>query len=350
MGPFYTHGAAVADYDRDGWPDLLVTGWGRVALFHNEPVDPNDPTKGRKFVEVKDAGLAGITWATSAAWGDLDGDGYPDLYVCQYVDWSWDNNPSCSYDGNAGRLPAQAVQRPAAQAVRQRAGKAQRFRDVSAEAGLSRAAPDASKGLGVLAVDVNGDGKPDIYVANDTADNFLYINRCTPGHFAVRGGRRPERHGPGRPRRRQRQHGLDAGDYDGCGRPSIWVTNYENELHALYHNDCKRRRDPVLPPHAVVGLGGLGRKYVGWGTGFLDLDHDGWEDIVHRQRPRIRYPTGRGSSRRQRPVLLRNQGDGKFKDSHRPGRPLLPEGPPGARRRPSATWTTTAASTWSSAT
>ncbi len=117
---FYTHGAAVADYDRDGWPDLLVTGWGRVALFHNEPVDPSDPAKGRKFVEVKDSGLDGITWATSAAWADFDGDGYPDIYIDQYVDWSWANNPPCNYDGHTpGRVPAEAVQRPATQAVRQ---------------------------------------------------------------------------------------------------------------------------------------------------------------------------------------------------------------------------------------
>src|SRR5262249_8109960 len=86
----YTHRAAVGDYDRDGWPDLLVTGYGRVALFRNEPVDPDDPKKGRRFREVtKEAGLAGGRlgqhfWATSAAFADLDGDGWPDLYVCQY--------------------------------------------------------------------------------------------------------------------------------------------------------------------------------------------------------------------------------------------------------------------------
>src|SRR5438270_113419 len=92
---------AAADYDRDGWPDLLVTGWGRVALFRNVPVDPKDASKGRRFTDVSaKAGLdRGIDWATSAAWADLDGDGYPDLYVCQYVNWSWKNNPPCTYDG-----------------------------------------------------------------------------------------------------------------------------------------------------------------------------------------------------------------------------------------------------------
>src|SRR5437667_110030 len=80
-----------------GYFEDVTAGWGRLALFHNEPVDPRDPTKGRKFVDVSArAGLdRGVTWATSAAFGDLDGDGFPDLYVCQYVNWSWANNPRC---------------------------------------------------------------------------------------------------------------------------------------------------------------------------------------------------------------------------------------------------------------
>src|SRR5262249_25230756 len=112
---FYTHGCAVADYDRDGWPDLLVTGYGRLALFHNEPIDAADANAGRRFREVTvEAGLlppnheqltrqayaegkvpAHHFWSTSGAWADLDGDGYPDLYVCQYVNWSFANNPPC---------------------------------------------------------------------------------------------------------------------------------------------------------------------------------------------------------------------------------------------------------------
>src|SRR5207253_10367329 len=90
-GPWpYTHGAAVADYDRDGWPDLLVTGWGRLALFHNEPVDPQNPSLGRHFVEVTEkAGLTARLWSTSAAWADLAGAGYPDLNDCHYVNLSF---------------------------------------------------------------------------------------------------------------------------------------------------------------------------------------------------------------------------------------------------------------------
>src|SRR5207249_8045198 len=95
---FYTQGVAVADYNNDGWPDLLVTGWGRLALFRNDP----DGRGGRRFVEVtREAGLTDDLWSTSAAWADLDGDGYPDLYVCHYVDWSLAaNHPRClGFDG-----------------------------------------------------------------------------------------------------------------------------------------------------------------------------------------------------------------------------------------------------------
>ncbi len=312
---FYTHGAAVADYDRDGWPDLLVTGWGRVALFHNEPVDPSDPTKGRKFVEVKDSGLDGVTWATSAAWADFDGDGYPDIYIDQYVDWSWDNNPPCRFDGKTLNTctPGQFRGLPH-KLFANLAGKGdKKFKDVSGEAGLRAAGLDASKGLGVLAVDVNGDGKPDLYVGNDTVFSYLYINHCTPGHFSFEevgvksGTAGDERGNP------NGSMGLDAADYDGCGRPSIWVTNYVNQQHALYHNEC--RPGLVLFTHRTnyAGVSAIGQKYVGWGTGFLDLDHHGWEDLFIANGHAIRFPPEADVPRRQKPVLLRNVG-GKFKD------------------------------------
>src|SRR5262245_23968164 len=95
---FYNHGVAICDYDRDGWPDILITGWQRMALFHNE----SDGKGGRRFVDVtKKAGLPEGLWTTSAAWADLDNDGWPDLYVCQYVDWHFERNhpTDCTYDG-----------------------------------------------------------------------------------------------------------------------------------------------------------------------------------------------------------------------------------------------------------
>src|SRR5262245_60053488 len=171
---FYTHGCAVADYDRDGWPDLLVTGWGRVALFRNVP----DGKGGRKFEDVTaKAGLdKGVTWATSAAFADLDGDGFPDLYMCQYVDWSWDKHPPCTYDGKTPDVCPPRSFHGLKHKLFHNTGKGA-FIDVSDAAGLKPGGPNASKGLGVIIVDLDGDGKPDVYVANDTVDNFLYRNK-----------------------------------------------------------------------------------------------------------------------------------------------------------------------------
>jgi hypothetical protein len=307
---FYTHGAAVADYDRDGWPDLLVTGWGRVALFRNVP----DGKGGRRFEDVSAAaGLdKGITWATSAAWADLDGDGWPDLYVCQYVDWSFDNHPKCTYDGKTPDVCPPRQFAGLADKLYRNTGRGT-FEDVSRQAGLRPGGQNESKGLGVLVVDVNGDGKPDVYVANDTVDNFLYINRSTPGRMhidekaLVSGAARDDRSTP------NGSMGLDAGDPEGTGKPALWATNYENELHALYRNDCRPDRPFFTFRTAATGIAAIGQKYVGWGTAFVDVDLDGWEDLFVVNGHAIRYPTGKGSGRKQHPVLLHNKG-GRFAD------------------------------------
>jgi hypothetical protein len=339
---FFTHGAAAADYDNDGWPDLLVTGWHHLALFHNVPVDPRDATKGRKFVEVsKEAGMPEGLWTTSAAWGDLDGDGCPDLYVCQYVDWSFEHNhpTDCKYDGKTRDVCPPKNFTGLEHKLFRNLGNG-KFQDVSKEAGLRIARTDAEfdeltwlnpkarerlkrdcregdtkygKGLGVLIVDVNGDGKPDIYVANDTVDNFLYINRSTKqGEFRFEelgmasGTARDDQGTP------NGSMGVAAADYNGTGRPSIWVANYENELHALYRNDCTRDRIIFTFHTAPAGLAVFGRMTVGWGTGFFDIDHDGWEDLVLFTGHATRVP--KTSPRAQRPILARNEGKGKFRN------------------------------------
>ena len=309
---FYSHGAAVVDYDRDGWPDLLVTGWGRIALFHNES-DIRPGETGRRFVDVSDrAGLSkGITWATSAAFADLDGDGYPDLYVCQYVDWSFANHPKCNYDGKTPDVcPPKNFNGLPHKVLRNKGDGT--FIDVSAEAGLKPGGPTSSKGLGVLAADMNSDGKPDLYVANDTVDNYLYLNLSTPGKIrfeevAVLAGVAGDDSGQA-----NGSMGVDAGDPDGVGMPYLWVTNYEKELHALYKNQSDRNQALFLFHTQASGIASIGQSYVGWGTGFLDVDRDGWEDIFIANGHAIRHPTG--ASRLQLPVLLRNQGAGKFKD------------------------------------
>jgi hypothetical protein len=316
---FYSHGAAVGDYDRDGWPDLLLTGWDRLALFHNEPVDPKDAGQGRQLVDVaRKAGLTSRSWSSSAGWADFDGDSYPDLYICHYVNWSFANHPRCGRPADI--CPPKFFEGLRHQLFRNNGDGT--FTDVSDEAPLRRGGPDASKGLGVLLVDLNGDGKPDIYVANDTADSFLYMNRCTPRRFRfeerglVSGTARDVGGSP------NGSMGVDAADYDHSGRPALFVTNYENELHALYRNEC--HGDRILFQHVSrpAGVSALGRSTVGWGTGFLDFDGDGWEDLFLATGHAIRYPPSSGGDPRERPILLRNQ-DGVFRDVSSAGGPYF---------------------------
>ncbi len=289
---WYTYGAAVADYDRDGWPDLLVTGYGRLALFHNEP----DGKDGRHFVDVSaKVGLRDEAWSTSAGWADLNGNGYADLYVCHYVDWSFDNNPICQ-----GQIPG--VERdictpdrfkPLVHALF-RNEKGRSFRDVSAEHGFRA----TGCGLGVVLADLNDDGRPDIYVANDTNNNFLYFNRGD-GKLEEKGllaGVAVDE--TGKP---DGSMGVDAGDYDGSGRPSLWVTNYQGEFHALYRN---LGRETFYHQSRASGVTTIGQHFVGFGTGFLDVDNDGWEDLVIANGHVMHHPVG--STLKQRPVLFRN--------------------------------------------
>lgn len=314
---FYSHGFAVTDYDRDGHPDLLITGYGGVMLLRNVA----DGKGGRKFADAtKEAGLREGAlgkhfWATSAAFADFDGDGFPDLYVCQYVDWSWENNPRCGgYGPGVDRDVCPPKQYKAVPHALYRNDGKGRFVDVSRAAGLrmERKDEDYGKGLGVVAVDVNGDGLPDLYVANDTTDNFVYVNRSKPGTIRFEevglesGAARDDRGVP------NGSMGADAGDYDGSGRPALWVTNYENELHGLYKNHSEKGTTTFVFSTQAAGIAAIGQLYVGFGTAFVDIDRDGREDLFITNGHVIRHP--KQAKRAQQPVFLRNEGQGRFLD------------------------------------
>lgn len=296
---FYSHGCAVADYDRDGWPDLLVTGYQRLALYHNIRGEDGK----RRFEDVTErAGLGESLWSTSAGWGDVDGDGHPDLYVCHYLNWSFANNPHCT--GSNPSVPRDVCTPTSFAALPHslyRNNGDGGFSNVSKNAGLRQHTAEDGKGLGVLVMDLNDDQRPDIYVANDTTDSLLYVN-CGNGRFEERGLRA----GVARDNMGQSDGsmGVDAADYDGSGRPSLWVTNFEEQLHSLFRNAGSNGRLHFLYFSQDAGIAQLGRSYVGFGTGFLDYNNDGWEDLVVSNGHVFRHARGGAA---QKPILLANQ-------------------------------------------
>ncbi|MCS7044894.1 MAG: CRTAC1 family protein [Gemmataceae bacterium] len=308
----YTHGCAVGDFDNDGWPDLLVTGWGGVLLFRNVAVDPQNPSAGRRFADVTaQAGLSDPRWSTSAAWADFDGDGWADLFICHYVDWSMPaNNPKCDgYTPNVKQDVCPPTRFKGLPDVLYRNHGDGTFRDVSVAAGIRQVGAkegDAGKGLGVVAADLDGDGRPDLYVANDTEDNFLYLNR---GKFHFEECARSRGTARDEMGRAQGSMGLDVGDFNRSGWPSLFVTNYENEMHALYRHLGKEGHFHFST--TTTGLAAIGQRYVGWGTQFLDVDNDGWLDLIISNGHVIRHPVGAGV--RQKPVLFWND-QGRFRD------------------------------------
>jgi hypothetical protein len=296
-GPCFSHAVAVGDYDNDGWPDVLVTGYGRLALYHNE--------RGRFRDVTSTAGLRDqreLHWSTGAGWGDFNGDGLLDLYVAHYLDWSWKNHPRCgtTKPEQPSEICHPSVFKPLQHALFVNQGS-ETFREMTEEAGLR-----PGKGLGVLVTDLNDDGRPDVYVANDTNFNFLLLNQTDKRSGKVQFEEVAERRGAAgsEGRKPDGSMGIDAGDYDGSGRLSLFVTNFIDEMHALYRPLASGQY-----AHASVraGINAIGLKYSGFGTSFVDWDRDGWEDIVISNGNVARRPPP-PVSRSQFPVLLQSLG------------------------------------------
>jgi hypothetical protein len=289
---FYNHGGAAGDYDNDGWSDLLVTGYGRMDLFHNRQGQFEAVTKAAGLAEPRD-----IHWSTSAGWADFNGDNRPDLYVAHYVDWSWKNHPQCrDASGEKWDVCSPKQFKPLPHALYLNNGDGT-FKEVTKEGGII-----PGKGLGVIIADINHDRKPDVYIANDTEANYLYLNVTDKGvtKFDEVGGRwgvALDEHG-----RPNGSMGIDVADYDGSGQFSIFVTNYQHEAHALYRN---LRPGSFRYVSAPTGILAISLVYVGWGTAFIDYDNDGAEDIFISNGHVVRLPPPPGTLQ-QYPVLLRN--------------------------------------------
>jgi hypothetical protein len=303
---FYSHGVFTADYDNDGCPDILITGFGGLLLFHNN----GDGT----FDEVaSDLNLNDPAWSVGAAWGDINNDGVLELYVAHYIDWSFDNHPFCS-DKNTSFLSNQndtnrrdtcspRIFAPLPDQLFQFDDNG-RFVDISPQAGIRNTTnKHHGKGLGVLMADVDLDGDLDVYVTNDTVANFFWRNRGdgTFEEVAALTGVGFDNSGNA-----DGSMGVDLGDYNLDGLPDLFVTNFQSEQFALYKNLGNALFQHVS---SATGMLSFPSSYVGWGTAFVDADNDGDEDIFVANGHVQRYPVD--SSITQLPIALENN-NGRF--------------------------------------
>ena len=260
----YSHGVTVGDIDNDGHPDLFVTRWRRYALYRNR----GDGT----FEDATERyGLGGDRdWPTSAAFGDFDGDGDLDLYVCHYLRWDTEK-PSLCWDARRNRYTYCSPQYSPSLPDHLFRNDGARFTDVTAETGIVDA---DGRGLGVVAADMDGDGRVDIYVANDQSANFLFRNKGGLRFEEIAGGAGVASSGNGT---YQASMGVAHGDADGDGRPDLAKTNFYAESTTLYQN---RGEGIFTDETAASGIGRPSRFLLGFGAAFLDANNDGWLDLA----------------------------------------------------------------------
>ena len=262
-------GVCVGDYDNDGWDDLFVTYFGKNVLYHNN----GDGT----FTDVSEkAGVAGKTnrWNTGCAFVDYDRDGRLDLFVANYIELDLATAPVPESGPCLYKSVMVACGPPGLQGGRNilyHNNGDGTFTDVSEASGILRA--NGTYGLGVLTADLDNDGWPDIYVANDSTASALYQNKKN-GKFediAIEAGCALS--ADGKP---QAGMGISAADYDLDGNLDLVKTNFAGDTPSLYHNLGRANFEDAT---FTAGLGAH-TQYLGWGCGFFDMDNDGWPDIL----------------------------------------------------------------------
>ncbi|HKB14037.1 MAG TPA: CRTAC1 family protein [Vicinamibacterales bacterium] len=296
----YGMGAAVGDYDNDGHADLFVTSFGSATLLHNN----GDGT----FTDVtKQAGVSDSAWSTSAAFVDYDRDGFLDLFVAHYVDFTTAANKLCNDPAGARDYCSPRAYRPVPARLFRNDGRGH-FVDVTAKAGITRA---YGAGLGVAVGDYNGDGWPDIYVANDGNANQLWINKHD-GTFVDQGlisGAALSATGVP-----EGSMGIASGDFDLDGDEDLFVTNIVGETSVLYVNDGHGLFDDA---RVKSRLGPLTAAFTGFGTDWFDYDNDGWPDlfVANGAVNIVEALRGQPSPYRMRNQLFHNTGAGRFEET-----------------------------------
>jgi len=298
-GGTFGMGAAAADYDNDGFPDLLITAYGRLILYHNN----GDGT----FTDVTEkSGLGFAGWSTSAVWFDYDNDGRLDLFVCSFVDYATQHF-SCG-DNKLG-LKYYCIPRlfkPTHSLLYRNNGNGT-FTEVSRGTDIERA---LGKGLGVVATDINNDGRMDLFVANDTVQNFLFLNR---GHGKWEEVAVPAEVAFSENGQARSGMGVDAADFDGDGWEDLFVANVDREMFSLYRN----KHDETFADVAYAnGVAQATRLLSGWGLKFFDYDNDGSidlilanghpDDMIEKYSPQVTY---------KEPLLLFHNENGRLREA-----------------------------------
>jgi enediyne biosynthesis protein E4 len=298
-GAAFGMGVAVGDYDNDGWPDIFVTAYGRCSLYKNN----HDGT----FTDVTEkAGVATPGWTTSAVWFDYDNDGKLDLFVCSFVDYSGVKKLECG-NNQIGRnyYCVPRVFKPSASFLYHNNGDGT-FTEVSKGTAIAAA---LGKGLGVVATDINNDGRTDLFVANDTVQNFLFVNRGP----AAKGGWNWDEIAlqsgvgfseSGRPRSGM---GVDAADLTNRGWQDLFVANVDHEFFSVYQNN----KDETFRDIAQSdGVAHATRLLSGWGLKYFDYDNDGAVDLfLANGHPDDMIDSYSMQVKYKEPLLLFHQGD-----------------------------------------